>query len=231
MTPAPAAPAPRPPARPAGGRIAWPAAARPRRHVVAYSRLVSLLRYLLPILAIGLLALVAAWPQIQRGAEGMRLQAVKLDPGDVSTLRMSNARFQGLDERGKPFLLTADGAVQNPKDKNFLALEGPKGDITTESGAWVQVSGANGVFDNARKTLDLMGGVRVFHDNGYMFETEMARVDLKTSEIDGNDPVAGHGPGGLVEAEGFRVLKKGDVIQFKGKSRLVVQPVPAEPAR
>ncbi|MCC7271292.1 MAG: LPS export ABC transporter periplasmic protein LptC [Alphaproteobacteria bacterium] len=230
MPPLPATPAAGATPRPGrGGGLAWTPAAQPRRHHVAYSRLVSLLRYLLPILAVGLLALVAVWPQIQRGVEGMRLQTLQLDPNEVSTLRMSNARYQGLDERNRPYLLTADAAIQNPKDKNFLALEGPKADMTLESGAWVTISAASGVYDNAHKALDLMGTVRVFHDNGHTFETEIARVDLATGQIEGDDPVHGQGPSGTIDAEGFRVLKKGETIQFKGKSRLVVEPAAPSP--
>ncbi|BBK29443.1 lipopolysaccharide export system protein LptC [Stella humosa] len=201
--------------------LAW-SPSSPRRHDARYSRLVSLLRYLLPILAIGLLALVAIWPQIHRGVEGFRLQSLKLDPNEVSTLRMSNARYQGVDERNRPYLLTAEGAVQNPRDKNFVALEVPKANMTLENGTGVAIAAESGVYDGAGKMLDLMGTVRVRRDDGYVFETEVARVDMKTGMVDGNDPVRGHGPGGTVEAEGFRVLQKGQVVEFKGKSRLLM---------
>ena len=212
----------RPPGRaPAGKGFLW-SPADPRRHNARYSRLVSLLRYLLPILAIGLLALVAIWPQIHRGVDGFRLQTLKLDPSEVSTLRMSNARYQGVDERNRPYVLDADGAVQNPRDKNFVALEGPRANLTLENGAHVSIAAETGVYDGGGQTLDLMGTVRVRRDDGYVFETELARVNLKTGVVDGNDPVRGHGPGGTVEAEGFRVLQKGEMVEFKGKSRVLL---------
>ncbi len=215
-------PTPQPARAPAANGFAWSPAARPRRNDARYSRLVSLLRYLLPILAIGLLALVAIWPQIHRGVDGFRLQSLKLDPSEVSTLRMSNARYHGVDERNRPYVLNAEGAVQNPRDKNFVALEVPKANLVLENGAGVSVAAESGVYDGTAKMLDLMGAVRVRRDDGYVFETEVARVDLKSGMVDGNDPVRAHGPGGTIEAEGFRVLQKGEVVEFKGKSRVLL---------
>lgn len=222
-------PSPSPPARPAAAPvrpprpIAWQPA-QPRRHNVRYSRIVSLLRYLLPILALALLTLVAIWPQIHRGIDGFRLQTLRLDPSDISALRMTNARYQGLDERNRPYLLTATGAVQNPRDKNFVALEAPRAELQLENGAAVTVAAESGVYDGSGKVLDLMGKVRITRDDGYVFETEVARVDLRTGMVEGDDPVEGHGPGGTVQARGFRVLQKGEVIEFKGASRLLLPP-------
>ena len=213
--------APPPRAAQAARNLAW-SPAQPRRHDLRYSRLVSLLRYLLPILAVALLALVAIWPQIHRGVEGFRLQSMRLDPNEVSTLRMTNARYQGVDERNRPYVLTAEGAVQNPRDKNFVALEAPRADLKLENGTGVSIAAESGVYDGAAKMLDLMGAVRVRRDDGYVFETEVARIDLKTGQVEGHDPVRGHGPGGTVEAEGFRVLQKGEVVEFQGKSRLLL---------
>jgi|JI10StandDraft_1071094.scaffolds.fasta_scaffold170206_1 lipopolysaccharide export system protein LptC len=221
-TPTRAASLPPGPAR-AARQLAWQPA-QPRRHDTRYSQVVSLLRYLLPILAIALLALVAIWPQIHRGVDGFRLQTLKLDPSDISTLRMSNARYQGVDERNRPYLLTAVGAVQNPRDKNFVALEAPKADLKLENGAGVTVVAESGIYDGSGKKLDLMGKVRVTRDDGYVFETEVARVDLRSGVVEGNDPVLGHGPGGTVRADGFRVLQKGEVVEFKGQSRLLLPP-------
>ena len=204
--------------------------AQPRRHDARYSRFVALLRYLLPILAVALLALVAIWPQIHGGIDGFRLQALKLDPSDISTLRMSRARYQGIDENDRPYRLTAEGAIQNPRDKNLVALEIPQAELTMENGSQVTVAAESGVYNGSGKTLDLMGKVRVTRDDGYVFETEVARVDLAAGTVAGDDPVVGHGPGGTIRAEGFRVLQKGAVVEFRGASRLLLPPGAAAPA-
>jgi len=203
--------------------------AEPRRHDARYSRFVALLRYLLPILAVALLALVAIWPQIHGGIDGFRLQALKLDPSDISTLRMSRARYQGIDENDRPYRLTAEGAVQNPRDKNLVALEIPQAELTMENGSQVTVAAESGVYNGSGKTLDLMGKVRVTRDDGYVFETEVARVDLAAGTVAGDDPVVGRGPGGTIRAEGFRVLQKGAVVEFRGASRLLLPPGAAAP--
>lgn len=231
------APIPAPKQPPPGGAgatgvrpRAWQPA-EPRRHDARYSRFVALLRYLLPILAVALLALVAIWPQIHGGIDGFRLQALKLDPSDISTLRMSRAQYQGIDENDRPYRLTAEGAVQNPRDKNLVALEMPHAELTMENGSHVAVAAESGVYNGSAKTLDLMGKVRVTRDDGYVFDTAVARVDLAAGTVAGDDPVVGHGPGGTIRADGFRVLQKGSVVEFRGASRLLLPPGATAPAR
>jgi len=204
--------------------------ARPRRFSARYSRLVGFLRYALPALAVALLLVVVLWPKFYGGMESFRLEASKIDVGDASTLRMLNARYQGVDEKNRPYLVTAEVATQNPGNRNLVTLEQPKGDMTLESGAWVSLSADRGAYDNEARMLDLAGHVRLFHDSGYVFETEAAEVDLGLGRAGGSAPVEGQGPDGHIAAEGFEVTEKGATIVFKGKSRLVLTP-PAETAK
>src|SRR6185369_2452691 len=119
---------------------------RSARLNTGYSRFVGLMKFLLPAVAVGLLLLVAAWPRLQAGLDRLRLSFTRLDLSEARDLRMVNARFSGIDKQHRPYVLTADVARQMPDRNDLMALEGSKGDITLQSGAWLAVTAFTGVY-------------------------------------------------------------------------------------
>ena len=160
------------------------AVSRPSRR---YTRFVSAMKLLLPAVAVGLLLLVAAWPSIE--AQLVRFAAIlpRLDLRDATDLRMVNARFSGLDKQNRPYTVTAETARQMPNKDDLIALEGPKADITLQSGAWVAVTSDTGVYQQTAQVLDLLGQVHVFHDAGIEFVTDAARVFVQQGTAEGTD--------------------------------------------
>ncbi len=196
-----------------------------RRHrlVIGYAATVTALKFLLPALTIALILLVALWPQYL--LEGGRFQIVADPTGDVGIDRLSvvNARFQGSDSRNRPFSVSAERAVQDLRDDDLILLAQPKAEITLEDGAWVALWGAEGSYRRDSEILQLAGGVGLLHDRGYKIHTSSASVDLKGGTAEGSEPVDADGPFGKLHAEGFRVAERGDIVQFIGKSRLVLE--------
>ena len=137
---------------------------------------------------------------------------------------MLNARFDGLDEKNRPYTVTADMATQSDSDEDLIELELPKADITLEDGAWLALTARSGKYRQKSQILDLIGSVSLFHDQGFELRTEAARVDLARGVAEGNQPVQGQGSTGFIEAQGFRVLDRGARIIFTGKARLIVNP-------
>jgi lipopolysaccharide export system protein LptC len=77
--------------------------------------------------------------------------------------------------------------------------------------------------------------VNLIHETGTRFVTQRAHVNVSTNTAEGHDPVVGHGPSGDITAQGFRILDKGDIIIFTGKSNLLLKGTkpnasPAKPA-
>jgi lipopolysaccharide export system protein LptC len=199
-----------------------------QRHTVRYSRFVGWAKLVLPMTAGGLLLVLAAWPYVSSGFDRLRLVFPKLDSAQVRDLRMVNPRFSGVDKEKRPFTLTADTARQNPENDDLVGLEVPKADIMTKEGAWVVVTGKTGIYQPQNHFLDLFGDVTMFHDKGYQFHTEKARVDLNAGSAEGDQPINGAGPAGTITGEGFRILKKGETVLFTGKSRLVMKAATGE---
>lgn len=189
-----------------------------------YTRLVALMRILLPVSAGVLMMLVAIWPQFHEAPRKFRL-----DPGTVSTLdgggqQLLNPRFTGTDRQNRPYNVTADLAVQSPERPEQVDLAFPKADITTIAGAWIALTAERGRFYRESQMLDLEGGVDLLHDSGAELRTASARIDFQSATADGDEPVEGQGPLGTITAQGFRVFDGGRRVLFTGKAKLVVWP-------
>ena len=196
-----------------------------------YSIFVGVMKVLLPALAAALILLVVAWPQFTIDGGGFRLSVSKLAPDQADSLTMLNARFDGLDEKDRPYMLTADMATQSDSDEDLVELELPKADITLEDGTWLALTARSGEYRQQSRILDLMGSVSLFHDQGFELRTEAARVDLAKGVAEGAQPVQGHGSAGFIEAEGFRVLDRGARIIFTGKAHMIINPETWEATR
>jgi lipopolysaccharide export system protein LptC len=137
---------------------------------------------------------------------------------------MINPRYVGTDKNNQPFAGTSDVARQSADDRMKIDLDVPKGDIALNDGTWLMLTAETGVYARTDKTLDLVGGVTLFHDSGYELRTDSAFIDLEKGTAEGGRPVRGQGPFGDLRSEGFILLDKGKVIYFTGKSKLVIHP-------
>jgi len=200
---------------------------RPRRRTSfnpGYSRFVSLAKRILPAIALVLLLLVAAWPRLQDAIERVHFAPPQLDLGEAQDVRMVEARYTGVDRQHRPFVITANVARQNPSANDIVALEQPKGDMTTASGGSIRVTARTGIYQPQTQLLDLFGDVRLLQDKGNEFRTGSAHVNMADGTADGNEPIEGEGPFGHASGQGFRVLERGDVIIFTGRSHLELVP-------
>lgn len=197
---------------------------RPRVRGEGYSRFVRSMKFLLPTVAALLVTLVVAWPQLDWDGRETDPSEWKVKPEDAENLSMTEPRYVGSDDKDRPFVVTASGARQTAPEAERVALENPKGDITLSDGAWVAVTAREGTFDRESYKLDLSGGVELFHDEGYVLSSESAHVDLKAGTAYGEQAVTGHGPGGEISGEGFRVLDSGATVMLTGKSSMLIRP-------
>lgn len=189
-----------------------------------YSRFVAVTKYALPVTAGVLLALVAAWPQLDTVFTTVHLAIPRIDLTEARDLRMVKARYSGIDRENRPFVITADVARQKPKLDNLITLEQPKGDLTETSGSWLELSANTGLYQPQPQLLDLFGNVSLFQDKGNEFHSTSAHVDMNAGSAVGDDPVSGQGAFGSITADGFRILDHGSTIIFTGHAKLDLLP-------
>lgn len=184
--------------------------------------LVSIAKRALPALALALLALVALWPEFDSAADRGRVAFRRVLQATPEALRISEPRYQGIDEQLRPFTVTARLAVQGA-DEKVVALEMPRADMVLSDGAWIYVEAQRGFYDRPDQRLDLVEQVRVHHDDGSQLVTARARLDLTAGSGEGDHPVAAQGPFGTLTAEGFRLIDRGQVVVFTGQARTVLE--------
>jgi lipopolysaccharide export system protein LptC len=174
---------------------------------------------LLPVLALALLGTIAVWPELERQTDAARLAIRRLGAVEGNG-RVLDARYQSVDEKGRPYTITAAVAVQaGPQRVN---LTKPKGDVTMQNGTWLLVNSRRGVYLQHVGQLDLSGDVTLYRDDGTFLRSPTASIDLKRGAAAGADTVSAEGPFGTLDAMGFALVDKGDVIQFTGPARLVL---------
>lgn len=192
-----------------------------RRPGGGYSRFVAWTKVVLPFIAISLIALVIIWPRLKTD-DTFRLSFASINITGKTTPGMDNARYVGTDENRKPYSVTADLARLIDSDAGTIALELPKADLTLEDGTWLVLTADTGLYRRDGATLDLKGGVNLFHDTGYEISTEALDVDLKAGGAQGGEPINGHGPFGELKAQGIKLIDKGQVIFFTGPAHLLL---------
>jgi lipopolysaccharide export system protein LptC len=171
-----------------------------------YSRFVAIAKLVLPLVAVALLALVWAWPNLRGTDLRFRLGFSDLITRETAGPSMVNPRYVGTDKSQQPYSITSNVARNSATDRTKIDLEVPKGDIVLNDGTWLMLSADAGVYARSAKTLDLSGGVTLFHDSGYEIRTDTAFVDLEQGTASGDRPVHGQGPFGDLRAEGFILL-------------------------
>jgi lipopolysaccharide export system protein LptC len=179
---------------------------------------VGLAKRLLPVVALVLLSMVALWPELgqdERSRFTYRTRGVELESG-----QLTDVRYNGVDERGRPYTMTAATAHQVSPER--INLADPKGDISLESGSWLMVQSRRGVYAQRDSQLDLSGDVVLYRDDGVTMTTDAATLDLKAGAATSSAQVHAEGPFGTLDAQGFALTDRGAVVQFTGPGRLVL---------
>jgi len=179
----------------------------------------------LPLGALFLLGLIVVWPLATGRQEGFRISFS--DAPDLDgALRMVNARYLGMDDRNQPYTVTAAEASQSEPNSPLVVLRDISADVFIDDGAgqWVALTAREGLYERDKRLLDLAGDVSIFSDQGHEFHTERAHVDLGARTADGDAPVRGQGPLGLLQAGNFRLNDDKQEMFFGGGVTMVIFP-------
>ena len=180
----------------------------------------ALTKWSLPLFALLLLGAVGAWPQIERITNKGRIafrRSLQLEP---ESGQMREPRYHGIDERGRPYTITASSAQQTGPER--IVLVDPKGDMVTENGTWLMGESKDGVFIQHQSLLDLSTNVVLYREDGTTLQTDTAAMDLKQGAATSSDKTHVEGPFGVIDAQGFALVDKGSIIQFDGRSHAIL---------
>jgi len=193
-----------------------------KRYDAGYSRLIRRVKLVLPIAAFLLLGLVFGWNQFQTNTIEPIRETYTQEQQSVTRNELINATFESVDEKGQPFTVMAARAVQDAGDENTMLLESPTGRMDLESGDALSVRADQGTYSQDVRTIILNENVKVGHSLGYVLETDILHVDMKSSVAHSDLDVRGYGPEGTIEAKGVQANSTQDIVVFSGPAKLIL---------
>jgi lipopolysaccharide export system protein LptC len=189
------------------------------------SRLVELLRYLLPATALCLIALVVLWPQLIGGAGGLIAPIfANAEIAGTDVMLMRNPRYLGQTRDAEPYELTAASAYVDPKRPNRIHLDRLAAELTPANQRDLNLVALRGMYNRGADKLDLDGDIALTTSDGYRFETQSARIDLQSGQVIGEQPIQGFGPTGTLSADRFEIRDGGEVLRFEGRVKVTLPP-------
>lgn len=173
------------------------------QRISLYSTVVRYCKFGLIGLAFLLIVMVFIVPMLHEDDNGARLVFTDVEVTEKMEPRMSNPRFQGIDQKGRPYNIIAKSATQ--QEDSSILLDAIEADITLANGAWLALHSQTGTYVPQKEMLFLRKQVEIFHDAGYDVATEAMDVNLTKSIITGSEPVTAKGEAGNLEARRFKV--------------------------
>jgi lipopolysaccharide export system protein LptC len=186
-----------------------------------YSKFVHLMKRVLSLGAFLIIAAVLAFFFVQRQPRQLAMSYERL--GRIENdLAMVKPRLTGADEKGNPFVITADIAVQDSKNAKKASLKNLEADLALDKNSWVNARARAGMVDMAVGKLELTGGIDVFTDTGYELHSQSASMDLKQSVVHGHSSVTGQGPDGTLRADRFHADRSTNLLTLSGHVQMTL---------
>ncbi len=142
---------------------------------------------------------------------------------NIPDLVIDNLHYTGLDNKNQPYSLNRGASDQAFGPHDIYDLTKPEGEITLQSGAWLDGKADYGRYDQTGKKLWLGGNVHIFHDKGYQLTTDDMQVNLNNNDAWGDKPVLIQGSFGTDCGESVSVfLIRANTVVINGPATAVL---------
>lgn len=173
-----------------------------------YSRFVSWMKVLLPLLALGVLSTIFL---VARGLDGT--DTIPFADVDVDELvreqRITAPAYAGMTGDGTAITVEAARATPEPGNPARAVAEGLRARLAARDGATFDAQAARGQVDSAAGTFALEGGIRLTGSEGLEVTAPALTGSLQRSELTVAGPVAARAPFGELTA-GRMTLSRND---------------------
>lgn len=188
----------------------------------AYSLYINLVKRIFPFIALSLVVIVFAWPQVSTLFNPT--QEMKALPKKIAVENyLIEPSFTTTDANNRLFDIHADYAIQSYEEKT-AQLSKPDTRLHIDPTTTLSVQSKNGLFDEKNNQFSYQDAVTLQTSSGYKIKTEEAILLLNDKMAEGHQPVEGKAPAGQFHSEGFKVSEGGKKIELLGKSTLSLNP-------
>ncbi|TDI66845.1 MAG: hypothetical protein E2O89_00300 [Alphaproteobacteria bacterium] len=196
-----------------------------------YSRFVGIMKIALPLAAFAILlaVIVASVTSQDAGDVSIFFTSTTGVPGE---LHMIKPKFTGFDSENRPYLLTAETAVQDKEDDTLVHLETVAGELSakvdgdsdiTFDEPRLTLSATGGLLDSEDQLLTLTGSVTVASKGDYLLRTQEAVFDFENDVISGDRPVSVEGAVAKITADRFELFNNAQTIVFRGSVKTFIK--------
>jgi lipopolysaccharide export system protein LptC len=194
------------------------------RTAARHSRLVAILRKVLPVLAVVVLAgyFISSRMSITVGDVTASISGVQVTDG---ALRMTNPKFQGTDKKNGAYVISAEYADQDLKNTKIIRLHAIKADLSTPAGSWSRMDAARGIYNSDADRLVMLDKITVATSSGVTGELTYASLDTKDQILRAHQRVHFELPNGTVKASALTFSSPSHVLTFRGNVRVhIIKP-------
>lgn len=188
------------------------------------SPLAGRLKIILPLVIIAVLLTIFLWPKIEhyfKKSSGPKTIERILKENPQLENKVIHPKLDSIDKKGRPFLIEAEYATNLNENKTEFTK--PSGHIQLDDGSKMSFSGDTGFYFKQEEMIEVHENVNVKTDKGYDLKTSFMRLYPQDNNAEGDKPIFGTGPSGeTIEAEGFKITNKGDIIEFLGKTKIAL---------
>jgi lipopolysaccharide export system protein LptC len=200
------------PAPPRRTRSGW---ARPGG---AHDYLIKALKILLPAGVGVLLAYLLLSPLSKNREISFLLDKNKVDVAQ-ERLKVQQAEYRGQDNKGRPFTIEAQRALQPSSADPVVQIEGMAARIQLDDGP-ASLEAQNGHYNMDTQKVDVLGPILFRAADGYRLETRDVAVDLNRSRLTSGKGVQGQMPLGRFTAGRMEVDLPSRTVVLTGRARL-----------
>lgn len=197
-----------------------------RRHFAApggsHDRLVAFLAKALPA-AIGVVAAIMILvPLSPRGEVSFLLDRNKVAVTD-ERIKVANAAYRGLDNRGRAFTVTAGTAVQKSASVPVVQMLDLIAQLDLNDGP-ARIDAPRGAYNYNTEKIDVAGPVNFAAADGYRMQTNGVAIDIRGKTATGSGGVQGAVPTGTFSAQSMKADLDGRTVTLEGNARLRMTP-------
>ena len=179
-----------------------------------HDAVVGVLKWLLPLLAIGVLATIIAWP-LAKAQEFSFLLAKDKVAMATDRMRVDNAVYRGETMAGEAFKITALSAVQRSSAVPIVELSQLTARLAMTDGPAVVTAPRGRYFLNTDK-LQITGPVTLKSTSGYSLDSATVDIDMGSREVTTDQSVSGTLPIGTFRAGNLSADIQGDSMVLGG---------------
>jgi lipopolysaccharide export system protein LptC len=198
------------------------------RRAKRHSRRVRLLRWALPLTALGGLAIILffVWFDPFRFYRNLPVEFGRITITD-NKLTIEAPKLTGFTQDRRPYWVTAEEAAQDLTSPNRIELAGISGQVELADRGETKIQAAKGLYDLKSGNLELTSGIEIGSTGGYKMEMIEALMQVRAGRVVTDRPVKATFPDGSLVAQRLEILNHGDQVKFSGGVTLTFR-VPRE---